>query len=439
MKRLLAATSLLLLAACGQQASQDSASQEMAPLAEEVEQTSEPAAGTGATDWPPVKPEGALRVATFNVSFYREEQGQLLEDLMAGGDPQIEAVAEIIRRVDPDVLVLNEIDWDNNDRPLGVFRDNYLDPAPVDGKKALSYPFIYSPDVNTGVPSGVDLDNDGQAVTQPGTRGYGNDAFGYGTYEGQYGMAILSKKRIFMPRTRTFQTFLWKDMPDNAMPTDYYSAEAQEVFRLPSKTMVDVSFLYEDQPVHIIVAHTTPPAFDGPENRNGRRNHDEIRLIADYVTPGAGDYVYDDKGQTGGIAEGEPFIIFGDLNADPNEGDSYNNAISLLLDNPLVLDPAPSSEGAVAAAARQGGVNAGHVTPARLDTADFSDANENSVGNLRIDYVLPSRQDFQVVGSGVFWPTPDQPGFELVGEGWPVISSDHRLVWVDLRLKQQEE
>jgi len=34
----------------------------------------------------------------------------------------------------------------------------------------------------------------------------------------------------------------------------------------------------------------------------------------------------------------------------------------------------------------------------------------------------------------VFWPAPGDPLRRLVGEGAPVRSSDHRLVWVDVTL-----
>jgi hypothetical protein len=36
--------------------------------------------------------------------------------------------------------------------------------------------------------------------------------------------------------------------------------------------------------------------------------------------------------------------------------------------------------------------------------------------------------------AGVFWPTADDPLVYLTGAGFPVPSSDHRLVWVDLRI-----
>ena len=49
--------------------------------------------------------------------------------------------------------------------------------------------------------------------------------------------------------------------------------------------------------VHFLVSHPTPPVFDGPEDRNGTRNFDEIRFWADYVIPSRSGYIYDDNGQ----------------------------------------------------------------------------------------------------------------------------------------------
>ena len=46
--------------------------------------------------------------------------------------------------------------------------------------------------------------------------------------------------------------------------------------------------------------------------------------------------------------------------------------------------------------------------------------------------MLPSR-NLRLVGSAVFWPRIDEPGSELTGV-FPFPSSDHRLVYVDLRV-----
>ncbi|WP_409468914.1 endonuclease/exonuclease/phosphatase family protein [Streptomyces sp. HC307] len=143
-------------------------------------------------------------------------------------------------------------------------------------------------------------------------------------------------------------------------------------------------------------------------------------------------YLYDDKGVRGGLRPGARFVIAGDQNADPYDGDSYGDAIRQLLDHPAVNLPAtpPSSAGGVEAARLQGGANTAHTGNPAYDTADFSDT---APGNLRVDYVIPSK-GLTPVSNGVFWPTSDDPLYRLVGSGWPVPTSDHRLVWQDVRL-----
>ena len=49
----------------------------------------------------------------------------------------------------------------------------------------------------------------------------------------------------------------------------------------------------------------------------------------------------------------------------------------------------------------------------------------------RIDYVLPSA-GLEVIAGGVFWPDPDE---DPEGARWAEDASDHRLVWLDLRLE----
>ena len=208
---------------------------------------------------------------------------------------------------------------------------------------------------NTGIASGFDLDNNGEIVTTPGADNYGNDALGFGDFPGQFAMVLYSKYPIVEEGIRTFQNFLWKDMPgallpdnlDTVEPNDWYSQAELGVLPLSSKNHWDVPIEVNGEIIHALVSHPTPPVFDGDENINGRRNHDEIRFWADYITPGAGDYIYDDKGNLGGLNPGNSFVIMGDQNADPVDGNSVNNAINQLLRNPLVnTSVTPDSAGA---------------------------------------------------------------------------------------------
>lgn len=371
-----------------------------------------------------------LRVATYNVSLNRATAGELEADLSTGEDQQARTVAEVIQRANPDIVLLNEFDYVPELRAVDLFRDNYLEVG-QGGASPVDYPYAYVAPSNTGIPSGYDLNNNGQV-------GGGDDAFGFGAFEGQYGMTILSKYPIVTDEVRTFQNFLWKDMPGALLPddpttpapADWYSAEELEVVRLSSKSHWDVPVRVGRETVHVLASHPTPPTFDGPEDRNGSRNHDEIRFWSDYVTTNRSKYIVDDAGQKRGLAPSEKFVIVGDQNADPFDGDSVDAAIDQLLDNKRITDPMPTSDGAVEATALQGGANATHTGDPRYDTADFADT---APGNLRADYVLPSRK-LPVQGAGVFWPTQADPLSRLTGV-FPFPSSDHRLVWVDLGVR----
>jgi Endonuclease/Exonuclease/phosphatase family len=381
----------------------------------------------------PVQAAVPLRLATFNASLNRGAAGALLTDLGTPGNAQAATIAETIQRTRPDVLLINEFDFDAAGRAARLFQDNYLSRG-HNGARPIHYRYRFVAPSNTGLPSGHDLNNDGKVVTEPGTDAYGQDALGYGVFPGQYGMAVYSRHPIDLDRVRTFQRFRWRDMPGALLPddpatpapADWYSPAELKAVRLSSKSHWDLPLRIGRRTVHFLVSHPTPPTFDGPEDRNGRRNHDEIRFWADY-TRGAR-YVYDDRGRRGGLAPGARFVIAGDQNADPSDGDSVDHAINQLLEHPRITASArPTSAGAVEASIRQGGANTTHRGDPALDTADFADG---APGNLRVDYVLPSR-GLRPAGAGVFWPVAADPLSRLTGV-FPFPGSDHRLTWLDV-------
>lgn len=364
-----------------------------------------------------------LRVATFNVSMEAtnyvgepeaikgNELSMLLRD---GNHAQIKNIAEIIQHVRPDVILLNEFDYSQqSSQDLKRFITNYLNVTQT-GEAAIDYPYFFAAPVNTGLDSGHDLDGDGTAT---GTKG---DAFGFGFYPGHYGMAVLSKYPIQINKVRTFQRFLWKDMPNNLLldmktesDENFYTNEVQQILRLSSKSHWDVPIKVGEQTLHILASHPTPPVFDGPEDRNGKRNHDEIRFWTDYISSAEQSaYIYDDNGKKGGFS-GKHFIVAGDLNASPDEGNAINASIATLTSHERVNDKtAPTSDGA------------------RLHTPTNENAPQHTAGwRMRVDYVLPSAT-LNVNDSGVFWPITSDPLYRLIKDRES--SSDHRLVWIDV-------
>ena len=360
-----------------------------------------------------------IRFATFNIAMGLQSEGELYQRLLSGEDEALKKVAAVIQKVRPDVLLLNEFDWYELDSAL-LFINNYLDKAQF-GNEAIAFAHALNGAVNTGWDSGLDLNSNG-LLGEP------EDAWGYGKFAGQYGMMVLS--RFPLQLQRSFRLFKWRDMPDASIPlnpdgSNWYPDEIWKELRLSSKNHWDIEVKINDQAVHFLVSHPTPPVFDGPEDRNGARNHDEIRLWADYVNPQRSAYIYDDTGINGGLPASAQFIIAGDLNADPLDGDSSARAIVQLLDHPKIdASCVPLSDGGEEASREQGGKNLEHQGNPAADTGDF---NDEYTGNMRIDYVLPSAT-LNVVACGVFWPASNQPGHDLTDV------SDHHLVWLDIVL-----
>jgi hypothetical protein len=374
--------------------------------------------------------DGTIRVATYNTSLYRDRDGELIRDLESGVNDQARQIAEVIQRVRPDVLLVNEFDYDPKWHAADLFITKYL-AVGQNGCDPIEFPHHFSAPVNTGKPSGRDLDKNGRL-------GDAADAIGFGWHEGQYGMLVLSKFPIARERVRTFQNFLWRDMPNAMLPTvpetgrPFFDKDDLDVQRLSSKSFWDVPIKVPSrggaQPfvLHLLCSHPTPPVFDGPEDRNGRRNHDEIRIVSDYIDANTAEYIVDDDGKRGGLADEALFVIVGDLNADPIDGDSVPGAMNQLLENPRVDGSfTPASIGGKLATERKRNPNTiGRGNPA-YDTSQFGDFQ-----NLRIDYALPSRR-LKVTDGGVFWPLPGQPGSEAVS------ATDHRAVWIDVRPDDQ--
>lgn len=368
-----------------------------------------------------------LRIATFNIAMGFEQAGEMSAALESGNNQRLQNVAQILQTVRPDIVLLNEFDYDPQVDAAALLDKNYL-AVEVDGQHAIHYPWHYYAEVNTGEDSGLDLDGDGK-LGGPG------DAWGFGHFPGQYGMLVLSRYPLFADKSRTFRNFRWSDLPGARQPINpdgspFYPAEAWEQLRLSSKSHWDLVFDIHGEELHLLAHHPTPPVFDGPEDRNGLRNFDEIRFWKAYYQngqqpSGESSWLSDDLGQTGGLEPGAHFVIAGDFNADPNDGDSVPGAIDQLLQADWINNSClPVSAGASEASRVQGGINQQHLGEAAADTSDF---NDQYTGNLRLDYLLPSAT-LKTADCGVFWPSEGEPGHELLG------ASDHHVVWLDIVL-----
>ncbi len=335
-----------------------------------------------------------LRIATYHADIRKKGPGLLLRDILKD-DPQIVALAQVIAHAKPDVLVLQGFDYDLQGHALAAFQDVLKS---VDHQ--LPHSFAAAP--NTGIETGFDLDGDGR-LAEP------EDMQSYGRYTGEGGMAVLS--RVPIGDVRDFSDLLWKDLPGALLPgpdeSPFPTPAALTVQRLSSVAHWDVEMRPENaRPFHLLTFHANTPVFDGPEDRNGRRNHDEVTFWAKYL-----------DGVLPFPPPDAPVVIAGNANLDPLDGDGRHDAIETLLQHPQLQDLHPQSAGGAAAA------DTDHRADPALDTADWPDQKP---GNLRVSYVLPDAR-LRIMDSGVIWPLPDNPFAQTVET-----ASRHRLVWVDI-------
>lgn len=330
-----------------------------------------------------------VRIATFNTELSRNGPGLLLRDIVRGEDIQVLAVLQVIAETSPDILVLQGFDYDLENTALSTFNAALAE-------FGEPYPYVYASRPNTGMHTGLDLDGNGRS-------GEPRDAQGFGRFSGQGGMAVLSRHPIVLDQVEDYSSLLWRDVPDALLPISedgapFPSSEVLDVQRLSTTAHWVVPILLDGSDrIDLLTFHARPPVFDGPEDRNGKRNHDEIMFWLHYL-----------DGRFGAVPNTR-FVAIGDANNDPNAGEGLKPAITALLDDPRLQDPKPRSNGSRAASGDP------------FDTADWDDPEP---GNLRVDYVLPSA-DWLVLDAGVHWPE---------GEAAALVetASRHRLVWVDL-------
>lgn len=260
-------------------------------------------------------------------------------------------MAAVVQDADPDILVLTKIDFDASGLAARAFAEMIAPDA---------YPFVTALRSNEGVPSGFDMDGD--------TRGNEpEDAQGYGRFPGQGGLAVLSRYPIRMDAAVSYNNILWGALPGTHMlPSDV----GRNVQKLSSGGHWSV-------PVHVgqadgvpitlslLIGHSGPPVFDGPEDRNGRRNLDELRLWSQIIA-----------GQHGPAPETHS-VFMANTNLDPDAGEGYRNAMRDFVAAGVFQDPFPG-----------------------LPTAYW-----DGLDPMRVSYLLPST-GLEIVHAKR-WPRPD--------------------------------
>lgn len=268
-------------------------------------------------------------------------------------------------------MVLQGFDYDQDLIALASFNALLAQP----------FPHIFAKVPNTGRPTGLDLNADDRLRGAP-------DRQGFGKFWGWSGMAVLSRWPISL--SMDWSSTLWRDSPGAHFPTlpnaqDHVPFSVQ---RLPRVAFWQMQIWPNGSPpIALFALHAMPPVFDGPEDKNGWRNHDELRLLLHAMEQTTAD---------------ERVVVAGVLNVDPDLGEGRKAALKSLLTHQRVSDPNPRAPD---------GTN---------KTVLFEDLEP-----LRVDYVLPDAR-FEVLDAGITWPHADAAA---------KATSRHGLVWVDLHLE----
>ena len=313
----------------------------------------------------------------------------MLQSLQKGGNDQQRAVIATIADLNADVLLLTGIDYDAGGQTLAAL-------AGALAQAGAPYPYHIALRPNSGVPTGFDLNGNGRL-------GEPRDAMAYGRYAGEGGMAVLSRLAVDPAQIRDFSAFLWADLPQSLSPdTD---PALRGVQRLSSGGHYEVPITLPDgNSLRLLAFYAGPPSFDGDDDRNGKRNHDEVAFWLDLIA-----------GKLPFAPPEAPFAVIGQASLDPMDGEGRSEALRTLLAHPLLQDPAPRGT--------SGREDVGQMGDSALDTALY-----DGLGGLRVEYILPSR-DLQVMGAGVVWPPDTGPQAATLSA-----ASRHRPVWVDISL-----
>lgn len=335
--------------------------------------------------------ETKLRIVFWRVDFAARGPGDALAQINAKR-PHTTAMAQVIARLKPDILVLSGVDYDMGNATLGAMRA-------LIGAQGHELRHIFAPVPNAGVPSGIDLNVD--SITHGP-----DDAFGYGEFAGARALAVLSRYPFDIDALKDFTRFPWRDLPNARLYTGA-TDRALAQHRLPSTAQIELPVVISDQTVlRLLIYHAGPPVFGFHPDRNRNRNHDETAFWLQLL---AGRLPYPPPKR--------PFVLIGGSNLDPFDGDGIHTAMRDLLDHPALQDPQPSSLGGAAQR------DPAHLGPPQLDTVDWDEPQ----GNLRVSYVLPSA-DLNVTDAGVLWPLATDDLAQLLAQ----TQTRHKPVWVDL-------
>ena len=296
---------------------------------------------------------GSVKVALFHTDLSRATPAKLLRDLLDETPDDIQLAVDRIVAADADILIVGDIDDDRDHLAADAFRQRIA-------TAGRAYPHM-----------AVLRSNGGRLLASHRTAGYGD-------FHGDGAVVVLSRYEITQVH----------DLQDWTCAQVQCHFDTDPSMVLSSRLMGMAGIMGPTGPMWIGITHATPPVFDGPEDRNGWRNFDQLMFWRDVL-----DRRYDLP---------RPDVIALLANIDPAVGEGTKEGIQTVITDPRLRDSAPQG--------------CHYLLGCSSVTAYWPVPGP---GAMRTYYLLPARE-WAIVQSGLSWgtPSPDE--------------SRHALVWMQL-------
>ncbi len=351
------------------------------------------------------------------------------DKLLDENDEQATAAAEIIGRFNPDIMEINELQFDIENIPHtgnpGMPKADAKAPTFNAGESNASRLGDRAGKTNSDAVwdySVVTLGNSG--LYWSGDNPSNADEFvlrGWGEFKGRFNTGLLSRYPILTDEIRVINDFKWKDLPDNHI-ADLEANEGIEVpddFPLFEKSLNIIPVDIAGTKLYFVLIHTVAPGWD---RIGSYRNFDELHGVELFLSgelPGV-DPLPDDA----------RFIIMGDLNSDSDEeegSDSLPGAIQQLANHPKVAAWYPSGNGTKG---KNGAHNSYCSGCGHDDGTMVSDPTK--AWQMQLDYMLPSETLGKPASGKIFWPDPktEKADWELSCR-----ASDHKMLFEEYAWK----
>ncbi len=294
---------------------------------------------------------------------------------------QVKYSSEIIERYSPDIISINEIQYDKEEVPTSDFTTRGKN-LKVLGKlsklKKMNYSFH---EANTGMNSKPGLD--GNYILKPTSEERKNfaDAVNFGMFPGQYSTGGIFKYPI--KSEKIIKGLKWRDFNPNINLSKYRDANGNKLPRdmeLFDKNFSDITLDVNGKELHVILLHTVPAfGFGNKLTPNFERNHDQLEFLKWYLT-GKSKFSFNIKVKP--LRKNTLFIAMGDWNVDPS---SKNPGGKIIKQLGKLFQYAPGNN----------------------EKTYVGQSFGKSAYSAQLDYILVSNK-IRVLKSGVHYPDPQR-------------------------------